>query len=185
MLDHHTFQIKNLKLMVYHNGISFFPFFRPSLSYHSWVPKLGLHQLYPALLGGTSSELVVALPQGHPVVLSGLLRWARRSLINGEWLWGGQQWPPSAHPILPPSKSVSLPRKAEPHNSTSLLSLGSLRMGRSMGFKYPLAGEGSNHCSEVADLGKNDVLKQMKGKLREEHRRHQWRHDWVMGLAGI
>ena len=74
MLDHHTFQIKNLKLMVYHNGISFFPFFRPSLSYHSWVPKLGLHQLYPALLGGTSSELVVALPQGHPVVLSGLLR---------------------------------------------------------------------------------------------------------------
>ena len=68
--------------MTYH-FFNFVFIFHPSVSYHSLTQrkdalfcatKLGLHQVYPALLGDTSSESVVALLQGHPGVLSGLLR---------------------------------------------------------------------------------------------------------------
>ena len=85
MLDFNTIRVKNLRLA--HHDISFFSnfffIFHPSLSYHSLsqrkdtlfgATKLGLHQVYAALLGGTSSQSVVPLFQGHLGVLSGLLR---------------------------------------------------------------------------------------------------------------
>lgn len=55
-------------------------------------------------------------------------------------------------------------------------------MGRPIRVEYPLAGQGGNHCSEVADLYKNHILKQTHKKLTKVTGRHQYSHYWVMGF---